>query len=137
MIRLQAIGNVGKDASVVSSNGGKAIVFNVAHNREWTDQDGVVHKQTTWLSCMYWRKEGRSLELVKYLTSGTQVFVEGFPDVRTYKSADGSTKAGLNLTVTQIKLLGTAGKAGNSQLPADNTEQQPNTSDFDEDGLPF
>lgn len=135
MIRLQAIGNVGKDASVVSSNGGKAIVFNVAHNREWTDQDGVVHKQTTWLSCMYWRKEGRSLELVKYLTSGTQVFVEGFPDVRTYKSADGSTKAGLNLTVTQIKLLGSA--AGKAQPAAEAASPQPDTNDFDEDDIPF
>ena len=108
MIRLQAIGNVGKDASVISSNGGKAIVFNVAHNREYTDQDGVVHKNTTWLSCMYWRKEGRSLELVKYLTAGTLVFVEGFPEVRTYTAADGKIKAGLNLTITQIKLLGKA-----------------------------
>jgi len=47
MIKLQVIGNLGKDAVVNNVNGKSVINFNVAHTERFKDAQGVQKDRTT------------------------------------------------------------------------------------------
>ena len=52
MIKLQVIGNLGKDAVVNNVNGKSVINFNVAHTERYKDAQGVQKDRTTWVDCL-------------------------------------------------------------------------------------
>ena len=110
MIKLQVIGNLGKDAIVNSVNGRNVINFTVAHTEKYKDAQGVQKDKTTWVDCAYWTDR---TAIAPYLKKGTQVFVEGNPDVRSYTTQDGRNGATLTLRVANVQLLGTKAE-GNS-----------------------
>ncbi len=105
MINLTMIGNLGADARVNDTNGRKAINFAVAHNNEYKDSNGQKVKQTIWVNCTIWRDKGQSAKIAEFLTSGTKVYVEGEPHVRTYKNKEGIEVAAMDLTVRRVELL--------------------------------
>ncbi|MCX8020282.1 MAG: single-stranded DNA-binding protein [Chitinophagaceae bacterium] len=115
MIKMQVIGNLGRDC-VVNPVGGKNVInFSVAHTEKYKDHQGNMQEKTTWVECSYWvDKTGIS----QYLTKGKQVYVEGIPDVRTYQKNDGTTGVSLTLRVRDIRLLGGRGDQPLSESPA-------------------
>ena len=106
MIKLQVIGNIGQDARISEVNGSKSINFSLAHNRKFADKDGVMIEKTTWVNCTFWRRDGASVEIAKYLTAGTKVFAEGLPETQMYQGKDGRMQSSLNLNVTMVELVG-------------------------------
>jgi single-strand DNA-binding protein len=105
MIKLQVIGNLGKDCITNTVNGKNVINFNVAHTEKFTSQ-GTQKDKTIWVECAYWTdKTG----IAPYLKKGTQVYVEGSPEVRTYPKNDGTTGVSLTLRVQSVQLLGSRG----------------------------
>jgi single-strand DNA-binding protein len=121
MIKLQVIGNLGKDAQVNNVNGKSVINFTVAHTERFKDAQGNQKDRTTWVDCAYWTDR---TAVAPYLKKGTQVFVEGQPDVRTYTTQDGRNGASLTLRVVSVQLLGgkseggSEGGAGYQQAPS-------------------
>ncbi len=111
MIKLQVIGNLGKDALVNNVNGKNVINFNVAHTERFKDAQGNQKDRTTWVDCAYWTDR---TAVAPYLKKGTQVFVEGQPDVRTYTTQDGRQGASLTLRVLSVQLLGAKSSDGSS-----------------------
>ncbi len=109
MIKLQVIGNLGKDALVNNVNGKNVINFTVAHTEKFKDAQGNQKDKTTWVDCAYWTDR---TAVAPYLKKGTQVFVEGQPDVRTYTTQDGRQGSSLTLRVVSVQLLG--GKSNDS-----------------------
>ena len=103
MIKLQVIGNLGKDAITNTVNGKSVINFNVAHTEKFRDAQGNTKERTTWVECAYWTDR---TAVAPYLKKGTQVYVEGNPEVRTYPKNDGTTGASLTLRVVNVQLLG-------------------------------
>lgn len=103
MIKLQVIGNLGKDCLTNSVNGKSVINFNVAHTEKFKDSQGQVKEKTTWVECAYWTDR---TAVAQYLRRGTQVFVEGTPEVRHYTKNDGTQGASLSLRVSLVQLLG-------------------------------
>jgi single-strand DNA-binding protein len=141
MIKLQVIGNLGKDCLTNVVNGKNVINFNVAHTERFRDQQNNLKEKTTWVECAYWTDR---TGIAPYLRKGTQVYVEGTPEVRTYQKNDGSFGASLTLRVFSIQLLGSRNDGGNasgnegSYSPAQR-ESVPAASDITEpiDDLPF
>jgi single-strand DNA-binding protein len=128
MIKLQVIGNLGKDAIVNNVNGKSVINFNIAHTERFKDAQGNQKDRTTWVDCAYWTDR---VAVAPYLKKGTQVFVEGQPDVRTYTTQDGRQGASLTLRVVSVQLLGSRpgeGGGSSSNESAGNSYQQPATS---------
>jgi len=123
MIKLQVIGNLGKDALVNNVNGKTVINFNVAHTERYKDAQGNQKDRTTWVDCSYWTDR---TAIAPYLKKGTQVYVEGTPDVRSYTTADGRNGASLTLRIVSVQLLG-AKPAGNS---GGSTDSSGNASDL-------
>lgn len=103
MIKLTAIGNLGRDAVLNNVNGKNVINFTLAHTERYKDAQGNQKDKTTWVDCAYWTER---TGIHPYLKKGTQVYVEGQPDVRTYTTKEGTHGASLSLRIANIQLLG-------------------------------
>src|ERR1700744_4580491 len=109
MIKLQVIGNLGKDCVTNTVNGKNVINFNVAHTEKFKDAQGNQKDKTFWVECAYWTDR---TGIAPYLKKGTQVYAEGTPEVRTYPKNDGTTGVSLTLRVQSVQLLGSRGSEG-------------------------
>lgn len=145
MIKLQVIGNLGKDCVTNVVNGKNVINFNVAHTEKFRDAQGNQKDKTIWVDCAYWTDR---TGIAPYLRKGTQVYVEGTPEVRMYTKNDGTNGSSLTLRVFSVQLLGNrADSGGNSGVSNTNsyagstasTASVPSPSDITEpvDDLPF
>jgi single-strand DNA-binding protein len=144
MIKLQVIGNLGKDCTVNTVNGKNVINFSVAHTEKYKDAQGTPKERTTWVECAYWTDR---TGIAPYLKKGTQVYAEGFPDVRTYTTQDGRQGAALSLRILNVQLLGSRSNnegsdssSYQSHAPSySNMAAVPSSSDIQEhaDDLPF
>ena len=103
MIRMQVIGNLGRDCTTNIVNGKTVMNITVAHSEKFKDAQGVLKEKTVWVDCAYWSDR---TGIAPYLKKGTQVYVEGTPDLRTYTKTDGSFGATITLRVNNIQLLG-------------------------------
>jgi single-strand DNA-binding protein len=111
MIKLQVIGNLGKDCIVNNVNGKNVINFSVAHTEKFKDAQGIQKDKTVWVECAYWTDR---TGIAPYLKKGTQVYAEGTPDIRTYTTKDGNHGASLSLRISSVQLLGGRGNEGES-----------------------
>ncbi len=143
---MQVIGRLGKDCIVNTVNGKNVINFSVAHSEKFKDSQGNMQEKTIWVECAYWTDR---TAIAPYLLKGTQVFVEGAPELKTYQKNDGTQGASLNLRVREVQLLGSksdnagggspsysantgaTSNAGNSNIPAPSDITEPI------DDLPF
>jgi len=150
MIKLQVIGNLGRDCVVNNVNNKSVINFSVAHTEKFRDAQGNQKDRTIWVECAYWTDR---TAIAPYLKKGTQVYAEGQPDIRSYTTQDGRSGTSLTLRVTNVQLLGARssdGDSGGSQgynAPSYNNNygssqpvaSSPSQSDYGEvaDDLPF
>ncbi|MBX3238568.1 MAG: single-stranded DNA-binding protein [Chitinophagaceae bacterium] len=134
MIKLQVIGNLGKDCITNTVNGKSVINFNVAHTEKFRDSSGQQKEKTTWVECAYWTDR---TGIAPYLKKGTQVYAEGTPEIRTFTRNDGSFGASLTLRVFSVQLLGSGGSVGRSTTDDSTPEPQLSGSDSPADDLPF
>lgn len=136
MIKLLVIGNLGRDAVVNNVNTRTVINFSVAHTEKFKDSSGAQRERTVWVDCAYWTDR---TAIAPYLKKGTQVFVEGSPEVRTYETQDGKQGASLSVRVQNIQLLGNRNSSGDSSQGNDGESSQTSAgSDQNaEDDLPF
>lgn len=133
MLKINIIGNLGKDAEIKDFNGNKFISFNVAHTEKYKKQDGTEVNNTTWISCL--KKVADSSALAKYLTKGTKVYLEGTPSVKLYQTKDGATDYSFNCSVLHLALLSanTTADGEKTQPQASNATNEPisqPTNDF-------
>ncbi len=115
MIKMQVIGNLGKDCVVNTVNGKNVINFTVAHHEKYRDSQGNNQEKTTWVDCAYWTDR---TAVAPYLQKGTQVFVEGVPEVRSFTRNDGTAGASLSMRVREVQLLGRKGENNALGSPA-------------------
>ncbi|QES87524.1 single-stranded DNA-binding protein [Rhizosphaericola mali] len=139
MIKLTAIGNLGRDCQTNEVNGRHVINFSIAHTERYKDQE-----RTIWVECAYWTEK---LGIAPYLKKGTTVYVEGTPDVRSFQTNDGRQGASLTLRVQSVQLVGNrnTGDGFNESSSYSNTNSEsktnipaaPSMSESPEDDLPF
>lgn len=143
MIKMQVIGNLGKDCTTNIVSGKNVINFTVAHTERYKDSQNNQKDKTIWVDCAYWTER---TGIAPYLKKGQQVYVEGIPDMRTYTKSDGTFGASLTLRVLSVQLLGSASRSdeggelrplGERAAPAmDATASVPPASGADDD-MPF
>lgn len=128
MIKLQVIGNLGKDCIVKEVNGKTVINFSVAHSERYKDAQGNQKERTTWVECAYWTDR---TAVAQYLTKGKTVYAEGSPEADAYTNKEGQVAATLRMRVQNIQLLGgnnPGDNQGASQGAAYNTGNVSHTS---------
>jgi single-strand DNA-binding protein len=149
MIKLQVIGNLGKDSILKDVNGKTVINFSVAHTERYKDAAGNQKERTTWVECAYWTDR---TAIAPYLKKGTMVFAEGSPEADSYTNKEGQPAATLRMRVQTVQLLGgnktnegggvaPAPAAADSSANAGNVTNRTNTAkpvaEAVDDDLPF
>src|SRR6187399_3474512 len=136
MIKMQVIGHLGKDCVVNTVNGKSVINFTVAHSEKYKDSQGTLQEKTIWVDCAYWTDR---TAVSPYLQKGTQVYVEGTPEARSFQRNDGTPGSSLSLRVREIQLLGGKGdsNAVSSSSPAMAAASSAGDMTESSDDLPF
>ena len=103
MIKLQIVGNLGKDCIVKEVNGKNVINFSVAHTERFKDSQGNQKERTTWIECAYWTDR---TAVAPYLKKGQLVYAEGSPEADGYMNKENQAAATLRMRVQNLQLLG-------------------------------
>ena len=106
MQQLIIIGNLGKDATTREVNGSTVISFPLAVNESYVDGQGQKHEKTSWYKVDYWKKQGKSTEVAKFLTKGKLVSVVGRPSASAYLNKEQQPTAEIVVRVDTLQLLG-------------------------------
>lgn len=140
MIKLQIVGNLGKDCIVKEVNGKNVINFSVAHTERFKDGSGNLKERTTWVECAYWTDK---TAVAPYLKKGKMVYAEGAPEADAYTNKENQPAATLRMRVQSLQLLGggdspqgnanTPSQHGNTNQPAGTAMSEMNAAD----DLPF
>ena len=142
MIKLQIVGNLGKDCIVKEINGKSVINFSVAHTERFKDSTGNLKERTTWVECAYWTDR---TTVAQYLKKGKMVYAEGSPEADAYMNKENQAAATLRMRVQNLQLLGGnenpqtgATVSGNTSMNTAPSSAQATVSDLSAaDDLPF
>lgn len=113
MIKLQIVGNLGRDGIVKDVNGKSVINFSVAHTERYRDSTGNQKERTTWVDCSYWTDR---TGVAPYLKKGTLVYAEGIPTAEAFTTKDGAAGVALRLRVSNVQLLGSGPRSEEGTL---------------------
>lgn len=119
MIKLQIIGNLGKDCIVKEVNGKNVINFSVAHTEKFKDSTGNQKERTTWVECAFWTDR---TAVAPYLKKGQLVYAEGSPEADGYMNKDNQASATLRMRVRDVQLLG--GRTDSDQTNSGSNNEQ-------------
>lgn len=120
MIKLQIVGNLGKDCIVKEVNGKNVINFSVVHNEKYKDSQGNVKEKSIWVECAYWTDR---TAISPYLKKGQLVYAEGTPEAEAYLNKENVAAATLRMRVQSVQLLGGSkenNSGGGGYTPASN-----------------
>lgn len=103
---MSVIGHLGKDAEMNTVGGKQVINFSVAHTEKYKDAQGQQREKTLWVDAAWWSDRAG---ILPYLKKGSQVYVDGQPDIRLWTGKDGKSGASLVLRVSTVQLVGSSG----------------------------
>ena len=141
------VGNLGKDPEVRTlDNGTKVARFSLATTESYKDRNsGERIDQTEWHNIVLWRGLAEIAE--RYLRKGSQIYVEGKLQTRSYEDKEGVTKYNTDVVGLNMTMLGGKADGGGSQNsynePSSSKEmassgsEPSSTSSDDIDDLPF
>ena len=109
---MQVIGYLGQDAIVNSVNGKTVINFSVAHSEKYKNKDGIEVDKSVWVSAAYWTDR---VNVAMYLKKGTQVYLEGSPEAKTYTNKNNEVIPQLQIRVASLNLLSSLKTQGTGQ----------------------
>ena len=105
MEKLMIMGHIGKDAVVKEFNGVNKLAFNVAVTEKFKTKEGIEKEKTNWWACYYNLGTRNESGLLKYLTKGNFICVEGKPSFGLWKDEKGQTNINLTINLSNIHLM--------------------------------
>lgn len=109
---MQVIGYLGQDATVNTVNGKTVINFSVAHSEKYKNKDGIEVDKSVWVSAAYWTDR---VNVAMYLKKGTQVYLEGSPEAKTYTNKNNEVIPQLQIRIASLNLLSSLKTQGTGQ----------------------
>jgi single-strand DNA-binding protein len=105
--KVQLIGNLGKDPEVRAiPSGAKVANFSIATTETYTGKDGQKSDKTEWHNIVLWRGLADIAE--KYLRKGSQVYIEGKLQTRSWDDKDGQKRYTTEIIADNLVMLGKA-----------------------------
>ena len=112
------IGRLGRAPETRFMPNGEAVCnFSVATSESWKDKNGQRQESTEWHNVTMYRKLAEIAG--KYLTKGSQVYLEGKIQSRKYQGKDGIERTAYDIIANEMKMLG-----GNSQAAQEQPKHQ-------------
>lgn len=134
------IGRLGQDPEIKFTQSGTAVCnFSLATSETWKDKDsGEKQEKTEWHRIVAWR---RLAEICgEYLHKGSQVWIEGKLQTRSWEDQDGNKRWTTEIVASQMQMLGgkrdqdQGGESAQKPLPQKTNENQ---GSFFDDDIPF
>jgi len=126
------IGRLGQDPTIRYLNDGTMVTtFSIATDEQWKDKNGEKVQKTTWHNIVCWKKLAEIAG--NYLKKGSQVFIEGKIDNRSYEDKDGNKRYISEIVASTMTMLG--GKANGGEKAAE--QHSAPLSSVPEDDVPF
>ncbi|MBG0783711.1 MAG: single-stranded DNA-binding protein [Anaerolineaceae bacterium] len=102
--KVMVIGYLGRDPEMRYTPNGKSVVsFSMACDRSWKNTDGEKQTETDWFNVVAW---GDLAEICnKYLSKGSQAYVEGRIQTRTWQDNEGQQHTSVDIVAQQVLLL--------------------------------
>jgi len=139
------IGNLGGDPELRHTVSNIPVVnFTVATNENWVNKEGVREERTEWHRVVAWRRLAEICH--EYLRKGTQVYIEGKLQTRTWEDQNGQKRFMTEVVADEMVILGQRGAEAGGQASEDVTSKESTEgSDYGEfqppaegdDDLPF
>lgn len=142
--KITVVGHLGKDPELRYTPQGNAVCnISVATSEKRRDKTGEMQDSTTWFRITLWGKQAETAS--KFLTKGSQVYIEGRLRVEEWADRDGKNRYTLEVNATDMQFLGTKGGNEGSYSTANsgggNDEQPMSDGDFTptptDDDIPF
>ncbi len=113
---LILVGNLGRDPEMRFTPSGQPVTsFSVATNRQYTNANGELVKETLWFRVTTWGKLAETCN--QYLKKGSKVLIEGrlTADPRTggpriWNGQDGQPRASFEVTAQTVRFLSARGE---------------------------
>lgn len=106
--KCMLIGNLGKDPEVRAiPSGAKVANFSIATTESYTDKNNQKVEKTEWHNIVMWRGLAEVAE--KYLRKGSQVYIEGRLQTRSWDDQNGQKRYTTEIIADQMVMLGRPG----------------------------
>ncbi|MFQ5330011.1 MAG: single-stranded DNA-binding protein [Thermodesulfobacteriota bacterium] len=125
------LGHLGGDPEVRYLASGACVCnFSVATSERFKDKDGDLQEKTEWHKISAF---GKLAEVCgEYLKKGSQVYVEGKIETRSWEDQDGNKRFATGIVCKTMQMLGRGGKKGGGE--SGNREGHPlHGTDFEDD----
>jgi single-strand DNA-binding protein len=107
--KVMLLGNLGQDPELKTIAGGQAVLnLRLATTETYLDRNNARQERTDWHTVVVWGK--RAEALAKFLTKGSQIFVEGRIQTRSYEK-NGEKRYATDIVANNIILTGRRGGA--------------------------
>jgi single-strand DNA-binding protein len=139
--KITIVGNLGRDPELRYTPQGSAVCsFSMATTEKRRDKNGEMADQTTWFKVTLWEKRAETAS--KYLTKGSQVYIEGRLRTEEWTDKDGKTRTSLEVLATEMQFIGTKGggmpaSTGGDDSTFDNAPMPVNNAPAGDDDIPF
>ena len=117
------VGFLGKDPDLRYTASGTAVAnFSLATSERFKDKNGQTQEKTEWHQIVVWRQLAEICG--KHLTRGSQIYLEGRIQYRTYEDRDGIKRNATEIVMDKLQMLGrsrgeSGGEAKNGPLPSE------------------
>lgn len=112
------IGRLGREPELRYMANGEAVCnFSVATSESWKDSNGQKQERSEWHNVTMYRKLAEIAG--KYLTKGSQVYLEGKIQSRKYQGKDGIERTAYEIIANEMKML--VGRNDSGQQSAQHT----------------
>ena len=129
------IGRLGKDPEHRAVSAQNNVTnFSIATSERWKDKQGEAQEKTEWHRIVAWGKLAEISQ--KYLSKGSQVYVEGKLQTRIWEDQQGQKKYTTEIVATNIQFLGAKQNSSNQSSDDIGNFDPPPTFDKDEE-IPF
>lgn len=125
--RVFLIGNLTRDPELRYIPSGQGVTtFTVAANRTYVAPSGEKKEDTSFIRVVTW---GRSAEVCnEYLKKGSQVFVEGRLQSRSWQAQDGTKRSNMEVVAQRVQFLsrtasGRSASSGEAEAPEINVDE--------------
>ena len=130
------VGRLGRDPEIRYTPSGAAVAnFSIATSDEWRDKEsGEKQEKTEWHRIVAWRRLGEICG--EYLRKGSQVYIEGKLQTRSWEDRDGNTRYTTEVVAQTMQMLDSSAREGRAETPEERYPSEEPISVPDDD-IPF
>lgn len=130
------VGNLGAEPEVRYTPTGKAVAsFNLATREQWTGKDGEKTEKTEWHRIVAWARLGEICG--EYLHKGSQVYIEGRLQTRTWEDRDGNKRSTTEIVAQTMQMLGSPPSKGGAAKSKEERFPEEEPISIPDDDIPF